>query len=128
MSKNAKLMVVDNEIDICNFVKSFFGMRGYDVVTALNGDEAVAKLIEERPDLVMLDVSMRTPKEGLEYLPELKKRLPSVKVIMVTGIEDDGTIEEARRLGADDYITKPLVLEYLETSVFRKIRALSSIT
>lgn len=118
-------MVVDNEIDICNFVKSFFGMRGYQVATALNGDEAMSKLLDEKPDLVILDVTMRREKEGIEYLPQIKNRLPGVKVIMVTGVEDDQTIEEARRLGADDYITKPLVLEYLETTVFRKIRELS---
>ena len=40
---NPKLMVVDNEIDICNFVKSFFEVRGFSVVTALNGDEAMVK-------------------------------------------------------------------------------------
>ena len=120
-------MVVDNEIDICNFVKSFFGMRGYEVTTALNGDEAMKALVSERPDLVMLDVSMRRPNEGLEYLPQMKLALPSVKVIMVTGIEDNAIIEEARRLGADDYITKPLVLEYLESAVFHKIRALSAL-
>ncbi len=127
MGKNSKLLVVDNEIDICNFLKSFFGMRGYDVTTAQNGDEALARIEEESPDLVILDVSMRTPDEGLIYLPKIKKRLAAVKVIMVTALEDNATIEEARRSGADDYITKPLVLEYLETAVFHKIRALSSV-
>ena len=125
MAKLAKIMVVDNEIDICNFVRSFFDMRGFEVVTALNGDEALAKLDAEKPDLVILDVSMRREREGLEYLPLIKKRLPHVKVIMVTGMEDDETIEAARSLGADDYITKPLVLEYLETTVVHKIKNLS---
>ncbi len=124
MSANPKLLVVDNEIDICNFVKSFFGMRGYEVLIALNGDEALARLAQETPDLIMLDVTMRTRKEGIEYLPRIKEKTPGVKVIMVTAIDDDETIEEARRLGADDYITKPLVLEYLETTVFQKIKAL----
>ena len=121
-------MVVDNEIDICNFVKSFFSIRGYEVATALNGDDALAKLLDEKPDLVLLDVTMRREKEGIEYLPQIKRMLPSVKVIMVTAIEDMETIEEARTLGADDYITKPLVLEYLETAVFQKIKSLSNLT
>jgi len=123
---NPRLLVVDNEIDICNFVKSFFGMRGYEVMTALHGDEALTRLEQERLDLVILDVSMRSQREGIEYLPIIKSRFPDVKVIMVTGIEDEDTIEEARRLGADDYITKPLVLEYLETTVFQKIKALGT--
>ncbi len=125
MTRNPKLMVVDNEIDICNFVKSFFEMRGFSVATALNGDEAMAKLSKEKPDLVILDVMMRRDKEGLEYLPKIKKELKDVKVIMVTGVDDKDTVEMAKKLGADDYITKPLVLEYLESTVLNKIKNLN---
>src|SRR3989338_9498468 len=115
MTKQPKLMVVDDEIDVCNFVKSFFEMRGFKVTTALNGDEAISKLLQDRPDIVILDVKMRREAEGLEYLPKIKQTLPTAKVMMVTGVEDEKTIESAKKLGADDYITKPLVLEYLES-------------
>ena|SRR3989344_2495395 len=125
MNKQPKLMVVDDEIDICNFVKSFFEMRGFKVTTALNGDEAMSKLLQDRPDIVILDVKMRRDGEGLEYLPKIKKALPTAKVMMVTGVEDEKTVESARKLGADDYITKPLVLEYLETNVLNKIKRLN---
>ena len=121
----AKLLVVDNEIDICNFVKSFFEVRGLQVSTALNGDEALSVLLKENPDLVILDVMMRTDNEGLEYLPKIKAALPGVRVLMITGVEDEKTIEEAKRLGADDYITKPLILEYLEGTVLTKIKELT---
>ena len=124
MNGKPKLLVVDNEIDICNFVKSFFEMRGFSVATALNGDEAMDRLKDQSPDLVILDVMMRRDDEGLEYLPKIKNAYPAAKVIMVTGVEDEKTIEAARRLGADDYITKPLVLEYLENNVMQKIRNL----
>ena len=117
-----KLMVVDNEIDICNFVKSFFEIRGFQVVTACNGDDAMSKLLLEKPDIIMLDVMMRRPNEGLEYLPKIKERLPSAKVLMVTGVEDEDSMAEAKKMGADDYITKPLVLEYLENTVLNKIK------
>ena len=63
--------------------------------------------------------------EGLEYLPKIKEALPSAKVMMVTGMEDEKTVEAARKLGADDYITKPLVLEYLENNVLKKIGELT---
>lgn len=118
-------MVVDNEIDVCNFVKSFFEIRGFEVATALNGEDALKKLAHEKPDIVILDVMMRSEDEGIEYLPRLKKALPSVKVIMVTGVEDEKTVEAAKKLGADDYITKPLILEYLETTVLNKIKQLN---
>src|SRR3989344_6698163 len=125
MNKQPKLMVVDDEIDICNFVKSFFEMRGFKVTTALNGDEAMSKLLQDRPDIVILDVKMRREAEGLEYLPKIKQALPTAKVMMVTGLEDEKTVESAKKLGADDYITKPLVLEYLEMNVLKKISALA---
>ena len=125
MKKTPKLMVVDDEIDICNFVKSFFEMRGFQVATALNGDEALSKITGENPDILLLDVMMRGGNEGIEYLPRIKKALPSAKVIMVTAVEDDKTMETAKSLGADDYITKPLVLEYLETTVMGKIKSLN---
>lgn len=118
-----KLMVVDNEIDICNFVKSFFEVRGFKVTCALNGDEALAKLETEKPNVILLDVIMRTDTEGLDYLPRIKKKHPAAKVIMVTGVEDKDAIDLARKNGADDYITKPLVLEYLESTVMRKIKS-----
>lgn len=123
MSKKPKLMVVDNEIDICNFVKSFFEARGFEVATALNGDEAMAKLSKEKPDLVILDVMMRRPEEGIEYLPLVKKELPAARIIMITGVDDEDTVAKAKKLGADDYITKPLVLEYLESTVLQKVRS-----
>ena len=125
MTKKPKLMVVDDERDICNFVKSFFEMRGFEVCAALNGDEAMTKLMKEKPDVVILDVMMRHGREGLDVLPQIKKAIPLVKVLMVTGVEDADTIELAKRLGADDYITKPLVLEYLESTVVKKIGLLT---
>ena len=126
MNKKSKLLVVDNEIDICNFVKMFFEMRGYEVQTALNGDDALSKLDTYTPDVVMLDVMMRTDNEGLEYLPKVKSKVPGVKVIMVTGVHDDESIEKAKKSGADDYITKPLILEYLENTVMAKIKNLNN--
>ena len=126
MKKNPKLLVVDDELDICNFVKSFFQMRGFEVSTASNGEEAMSRLLPERPDVVILDVMMKHGSEGLEYLPKIKSLLPTAKVIMVTAVEDGSIVEAAREKGADDYITKPLVLEYLETTVLDKIKHLGA--
>ena len=125
MSTKPKLLVVDNEIDIGNFVKSFFEVRGFEVMAVLNGDEAMKALDEMKPDLVILDVMMRREKEGLEYLPQIKKKMPDVRVIMVTGIDDKETVEACVKMGADDYITKPLVLDYLESTVMDKVKHLS---
>ena len=122
MAKKPRLLVVDNEMDVCNFVKSFFEMRGFDVVTAFNGDEALKVLEHTKPDLVILDVMMRTDQEGLDYLPRIKKASPDSKVIMITGVDDKDSMESAKKLGADDYITKPLVLEGLERAILGQVQ------
>ena len=127
MTKKPRLLVVDNEIDICNFVKSFFEIRGFDVIGVLNGDEAMKLLDHVKPDLVILDVMMRTDDEGLVYLPQIKKKMPGTKVIMITGVDDKETIESAKKLGADNYITKPLVLEVLESTVMNSVKHLSGL-
>ena len=127
MTRKPRLLVVDNEMDVCNFVKSFFEMRGFDVVTAFNGDEALKVLDHVKPELIILDVVMRTEKEGLQYLPQIKKISPDSKVIIVTGVDDAEALEVAKKLGVDDYITKPLVLEYLENTVISKAKALSKV-
>ena len=125
MNARPRLLVVDNEMDVCNFVKSFFDVRGFDVVAVFNGDEALKVLDSVNPDVVILDVKMRTEDEGLEYLPRIKKKFPSAKVIMITGVDDKEVVEQCKKLGADDYITKPLVLEYLEKTVMGKVKNLS---
>lgn len=124
MKKLPKLLVVDDEIDICNFVKSFFEMRGFNVSIALDGDEAMEKLAKDMPDVVIMDLKMRRDGEGLEYLPKIKEARPSVKVLMVTATDDSDIVEQAKKLGADDYITKPLMLEYLENTVLEKVKHL----
>ena len=126
-TKKTRLLVVDNEMDVCNFVKSFFEIRGFDVLTALNGDEALKVLDHVKPDLIILDVMMRTDREGIDYLPQVKKKSPDSRIIIITGVDDKETVEAAKSLGADDYITKPLVLEYLESTVIGKVRNLSRI-
>lgn len=127
MPTKPRLLVVDNEIDICNFVKSFFSLRGFDVATALNGDEALERVKNDpKIDIILLDVVMRSEEEGIQYLPQIKALSPSANIFMVTGVADDQIIEKAKQLGAADYITKPLILEYLETTVMEKIKKINS--
>jgi DNA-binding response OmpR family regulator len=116
-----KLLVVDDEHDICDFVKNFFQERGYNVVTALNGDSAIAYVKQERPDLVLLDVKMKGM-DGIATLRHLKSIDRNMNVIMVTALDDQDKMDEAARLGASDYITKPLVLDDLEQAVERKFK------
>ncbi len=111
-----KILVVDDERDICDFVKSFFNERGYHVMTAASGDEALGMVKADKPDLVLLDVKMKGM-DGIATLKHMKDIDRALKVIMVTALDDQDRIDEAARLGACDYITKPLTLDYLEQAV-----------
>ncbi len=119
-----KLLVVDDETEICDFLKSFFEEREFEVQTANSGLEALSTVQSGNPQIVLLDVHM-PGMDGMSVLKQIKAKYPRVKVIMVTAIETQEKIEEAMRLGADNYITKPLSLEYLEKDVQEKIGLLT---
>jgi two-component system response regulator (stage 0 sporulation protein F) len=116
-----KLLVVDDENDICDFVKTFFKDRGFHVFTALNGEDALSIAKKERPDMVLLDIKMKGM-DGLAALKHIKELDRSIKIIMVTALVDQDKMHEAYKLGACDYITKPLILDYLEQTVLKNLK------
>ncbi len=119
-----KLLVVDDEEEICDFLKCFFEEREFSVDTACSGFDALEKIAQVQPDVCLLDIKMPGI-DGLQVLKEIKDKYPKVKVIMVTAIETTEKIEEAVRMGADNYITKPLSLEYLENDVRQKLASIA---
>ena len=122
-----QLLIVDDEAEICEFLKSFFEDRDFKVATAHNGIAALEQVERFQPDVVLLDIQM-PGMDGLQTLKKMKDTHPKLKVIMVTAVETQEKIEEAMRLGADNYITKPLSLEYLEKDVQDKIDSLAKIS
>lgn len=121
-----KLLIVDDEIEICEFLKSFFEERNYQIKTATSGEQALKAVDEFKPSVVLLDIKM-SGVDGIQVLQKIKAKHPRIKVIMVTALETRDKIEECLRLGADNYITKPLSLEYLENDVREKIEGLTSL-
>lgn len=120
-----RLLVVDDEPEICDFLKSFFEDRDFEVRSALSGEEALQVVETFQPQVMLLDIKM-SGMDGLAVLRKVKEKNPKIKVIMVTAIETTDKIEEAMRLGADNYITKPLSLDYLENDVREKIASLTA--
>ena len=116
-----KLLIVDDEADIREFAKNFFKKRRIDVFTASGGNEAIGIIEKEKPDLVLLDVRMEEM-TGVEVLRRLRARGVQVKIIMVTGVEEEETINEAKKHGVLGYIHKPLVLEDLEKIVLKELQ------
>jgi len=115
-----KILVVDDEKDICEFVKTFFSERGYDVLMAHSGDEALSSIKTNKPELVLLDVKMKGM-DGIATLKHIKEYDRNIKVMMVTALDDQERIDEASRLGACGYITKPLTLDNLEQAVEKNL-------
>ena len=115
-----KLLVVDDESDIREFAKNFFKRRGIDVLMASGGVEALSIIEKEKPNLVLLDVRMEEI-TGIEVLRKIRETNNSVKVIMVTGVEEEATVNEANSWGIRGYIHKPLVLEELEKIVIGEL-------
>lgn len=121
----SRLLVVDDEEDIRSFLVEFFKEKDFDAHSADSGAEALKLLKVLRPHLILLDVKM-PGMSGLETLEEIRKVDREVGVIMVTGLQDQKVGREALKLGASDYITKPIDLPYLETSVMEKIHVMLS--
>lgn len=121
----SKLLIVDDEVEICDFLKSFFEDKDFDVRVAVSGQKALDEIARRKPHVVLLDIQMPVM-DGMATLKQIKSQHPDIKVIMVTAVETREKIEEAMRLGADNYITKPLSLEYLEKDVQEKIAHLAA--
>ncbi len=119
----ARILIVDDEPDLVNFLAEEFKVRGLEVDTALRGLEAVESVMAKFPDLVLLDVRM-PGMDGIATLKKIKEINPALKVVMMTAIQDEEVMAQARALGAIDYIKKPVSLPYLDTVIMGKISSL----
>ena len=115
-----KILVVDDEIEICNLLSKFLCKKNYEVSIACSGQEALTKIESFGPQIVLLDIRM-PGMGGMEVLRRIKKMDRDIDVIMITGINEEEVGREAIRSGAFDFITKPFNLNYIETAVLLKL-------
>ena len=101
------ILVVDDEPSIVQSMKGLLSDEGFDVLTALNGYEALQMIDNESPDLILLDIWMPGI-DGLQTLKEIKTNNPYIQVIIITGHGNIETAVKATKLGAFDLIEKPL--------------------
>jgi two-component system nitrogen regulation response regulator NtrX len=110
------ILIVDDEANILQSLEGILSDEGFEIISAGSGTEALTKIEEEIPDLVLLDIWM-PGKDGIDTLTDIKRAYPSLQVVMMSG---HGTIEtavKATKMGAYDFIEKPLSLEKLLLSV-----------
>ena len=100
-----KVLIIDDEENVCELVSLYFGKAGYDVVCAADGGEGLDKLREQRPDIVILDL-MLPGMDGIDVCKEIRKT-SNVPLVMLTARVDEVDRVLGLEIGADDYITKP---------------------
>jgi CheY-like chemotaxis protein len=119
MELKEKILVVDDEPCIRKLLRTLLEVDGYHVDTVSSGIEAIARIMKgERPDFIILDVLM-AEMGGLETLQELMRLDRSLNVIMAACSNEPGTIAEALRLGARDYLVYPFEKTELEEALLR---------
>jgi two-component system, NtrC family, response regulator AtoC len=119
MAEQERILVVDDEPSIRKYLGTLLEVDGYQVETLDSGQEAVEKIKNgDRPDFVILDVFM-PELNGLETLKQLMQVEPSLNVIMLSCSNEVGTVVEAIRIGAQDYLTKPFEKAELDVAMLK---------
>lgn len=115
-----KIVVVDDEADICFLLKRFLSKNDFIVETAQNGKDGLALIESISPDLVMTDFRLGDI-TGTELLTTIKSKRPNVPVLIITGYSDIKVAVNVMKLGAYDYITKPLFPDEILVTVKKAI-------
>ena len=118
--KNPRILVVDDEQTVRDFLQRALENAGYDVITAADGREALDKVSQFDVSLVLLDIVM-PGLDGFEVLEHMRQ-YENIPVIMLSGIGGETTKIDTLALGADDYITKPFSVEELLARIQAKLR------
>ena len=118
----AKILIVDDDVEIVDTLQHALQANGYEVVIARDGTQGLAMSIREDPDLMVLDMMM-PKRSGFLVLEKLRRTLPiPIRVIMITANEGNRHKQYAETLGVDDYIRKPFPMDRLLTSVERLLK------
>ncbi|WP_394237586.1 response regulator transcription factor [Niallia oryzisoli] len=116
----AKIVVIDDDQKIASMIRRGLTFEGYEVLVANNGREGLMKILEQPPDLVILDVMMPGI-DGLEVCRRLRKD-GNIPILMVTGRDSVADRVEGLETGADDYLVKPFAFEELVARVKALLR------
>lgn len=107
-----RVLIIDDEPEICKMVTEFLFDAGYAASHALNGPDGLAMIKKDLPSLVLLDISM-PGMNGTEVLRLIREEFPALPVLVLTGNRDAETVKKMMLLGASEYLTKPIHLETL---------------
>jgi len=115
-----KILIVDDEKDFVELLEDYFQNKDYETAIAYNLKEAENQIKAFKPFLILLDIKLPDG-HGVDFLKKIKKKYPNIEIIMVTGLSDKEIALKSLDYGAADYVTKPIDLNYLETSIISRI-------
>ena len=105
---NKRILIIDDDLDMCVLLSRFLNKKGYDTDVAHSASKGIAKITEGVYDIVLCDFRLGD-KDGKDVLVKIKELNPETIVIIITGYSDIKTAVDVIKLGAFDYITKPLI-------------------
>jgi two-component system KDP operon response regulator KdpE len=120
---NTDILIIDDEPKIIKFVEASLSLAGYNILTALTGNEAKIMIGSSLPDLIILDLGLPDV-DGFEILEELRS-YSTVPIIILTARDNESDKVRGLELGADDYLTKPFGTQELKArieAVLRRVR------
>jgi two-component system alkaline phosphatase synthesis response regulator PhoP len=126
-AKGKKILIADDEPDILEILQYNLNKEGYEVITAKDGEEALTKAKNNKPDLIILDIMM--PKKTGTEVCEILRSQPAFKntlIIFLTALNDEGSHIKGLETGADDYVSKPIspkVLVSRVNALFRRVNS-----
>jgi two-component system response regulator AtoC len=107
IDSSLEVMIVDDDLAMCTFLRSFLSGRGYRAIAVGNAEEAVLRYQARRPAAIILDIMMPGRMDGLQALAAFKKIDRDVQVIILSGQGGTATVVQAMKLGASDFVSKP---------------------
>ena len=101
-----RMLIVDDERDVCDCLEQYFRARGFAVVSVFSGEEALDRLEADSVDVILLDILL-PGLSGIEVLRRVRERNPRARIVMVTGVDEAELRRKAHAYGAIAYVTKP---------------------
>src|SRR3990170_6870780 len=120
MTQPARILIADDEPNICQVLATVLGREGHQVLVSNDGEQAMRLLKEQEVDLVITDVVMRKV-SGIDLLHCVRERYPDVPVIMMTAYGTIKTAVDAIKMGAYDYLAKPFEVDQMKRIVTRAL-------
>ena len=122
-----KIVCIEDDRETAALIAEDLGERGFDTVLARDGQAGLRAILETAPDLVLCDISMPVMSgfEVLERLTAMAPRFQNMPFVFLTALSDRDTELKGRQLGADDYVTKPIDFDVLDTIITARLAGIA---